>query len=162
MNKPQTVAWFSNYFALKKAWNHDASQNTEEPWRYAKGNTSGAEGKLHFGFSYTRHSTLANGKQNAGPERTKEGREVWTAAVPYSVMTEWPKLRRVRRRGLVWVGVASLEEVHHWGWALRLQTQGRLSGSLFLLPVNVDVAPSVAPPEPCLLLCGHAPQPWWQ
>ena len=39
------------------------------------------------------------------------------------------------------------------------KTQARLSGSLFLLPVDLDVELSVTSPAPCLLVCDHAPMP---
>lgn len=145
--------------------NHDTSPNMEKPRRYAKGNKSGVEGKLRFGFSYTRHSIGKRKTECWSWE--KEGRQrslSRNGSFEYSVIREWLDLRRVRRRGLAGVGVALLEEVCRWGWALRLQKPkaGLVALSSRCLPADVGIALSVASPEPHLLLCGHAPQPWGQ
>jgi hypothetical protein len=56
------------------------------------------------------------------------------------------------RCGPVGVGVALLEEVCHWGRALRLQKlkAGPVSHLLFLLPANPDVELSASSPSSCL------------
>ena len=60
-------------------------------------------------------------------------------------------LESIRTGGLVEVGVALLEEVCQWGWALRLQKlkPGPGAHSLFLLPADPEVE-LLAPPAPCL------------
>ena len=57
----------------------------------------------------------------------------------------------------VGVGVALLEEVCHWGWALGVSNaQVRPSVSLFLLPVFLYAELSATSPLSCLPACLHA------
>lgn len=68
---------------------------------------------------------------------------------------EW----RYRRCGLVEVGVAFLEEVCPWGWALTFQTLKSIPISLSpSLPVvsDLDIELSTASPALCLPVCCHA------
>ena len=52
-------------------------------------------------------------------------------------------------------GVALLEEVCHWGLNSPFRSQSL--SSLFLLPVDPDVEPSVTSLAPCLPACGQSP-----
>jgi hypothetical protein len=54
--------------------------------------------------------------------------------------------------------VALLEEVCHWGWALRFQMLNQASpgGVLFLLSLDPDVDLSATSPAPCMPVCYHA------
>ena len=56
-------------------------------------------------------------------------------------------------------GVALLEEVCHWGWALKSQMLklGLVSQFLFLLSDDLGVELSALSPAPCLSVCSHAP-----
>ena len=64
----------------------------------------------------------------------------------------------IRRCSLVGVGVALLEEVCHWGWALRSQKlkPGPVAHLFFLLPSHLDVELSATSLAPCLPLWHHA------
>jgi len=62
-----------------------------------------------------------------------------------------------RRCGLAGVGVALLEEVRHWKWALGFQKPKPVSVSLFLLPVDLYVELSISP-APCLPAGHHTPR----
>jgi hypothetical protein len=65
----------------------------------------------------------------------------------YQGMILFEKIRRIKRCGLIGVGVALLEKVYHWGWALRcrlsffLQIRMWISGTT---PVTANV-----PHAPC-------------
>ena len=61
----------------------------------------------------------------------------------------------IRRYGLVGVGMAVLEEVCHWGRALRFQMPKPGPVSLSL-PANLNVELSAASAAPCLPACPHA------
>jgi hypothetical protein len=43
------------------------------------------------------------------------------------------RIRRIRQPGFIGVGVASLREVCHWRWALRIQSPGQASASSLCL-----------------------------
>lgn len=58
---------------------------------------------------------------------------------------EWFYLRKIRKCSFVGGGVALLEEVCHWSWALRFL--------FFLLLVYPDIKPSDTFPAPCLPSC---------
>ena len=62
--------------------------------------------------------------------------------------------------GTVWEGlggVALLEEVCHWEWALRFQkAHSNPRVSLFLLPAGPDLELSATSPSPYLSTSGHA------
>jgi hypothetical protein len=63
-----------------------------------------------------------------------------------------------RRCSLVEIGVALLEEVCHWGWALRFQKlqPNPMAHLLFLVPVNQDVELSATTAAPRLHAHCHA------
>jgi hypothetical protein len=52
-------------------------------------------------------------------------------------MREWHYLRRIRRWILVVVGMALLETVCHWEWALGFQKPKSVPESFFPLPSKV-------------------------
>ena len=72
----------------------------------------------------------------------------------HQVVERFEKMIRTRRCSLVGAGVALLEEVCHWGWALRFQKP--MPGPTSLPAAwRVDVTLSSASPAPCLPVCHH-------
>ena len=71
------------------------------------------------------------------------------------VTREWNCLGRIRRYGRAGVGVALLEEVCHWGWALRFQKSMPGPVSLCMVPVDQDIKVSAMGPLLGLLVYHH-------
>lgn len=65
---------------------------------------------------------------------------------------------RVKKYGLVGVGVSLSEKVCHWDWAFRFQKlkPGTVGHCLFLWYANMNVELSATSSIPCLSACCHA------
>ena len=62
-------------------------------------------------------------------------------------------MRRIKRCGLVDLGISLLEEVYHWKWAVRFQKPKPAPLSHFLLPGDSDVELLATSPALYLLAC---------